>query len=251
MTPAEGTDRAQGLAASEEEAIAEWLEANIGPVTSITRQGRWRPVWFADVQRDGDTLPLCVRGDRVDSVTPWDLEHEMTLFVELERAGIPVPHVYGWIDGLRAFVMDRVPGQSDFSGSTEAENRAGIDAYLATLARMHHLDVRPFAEAGITRADRPELSGSVGFQRVEAADRSSKTAPDPMTEFLLGWFRRNPLDNRGRASRTCATATSTTSSPATRSSAAWRSTTTRSTTTSSRNRSSTRCRSAQDSPTLR
>jgi aminoglycoside phosphotransferase (APT) family kinase protein len=197
-----GIATAQGTAGAEERTITAWLEAHIGPVTSLGRQGRWRPVWFADVVRagDGETLPLCVRGDRIDSVTPWDLEHEMTLFVELERAGIPVPHVYGWIDGLRAIVMDRVPGQSDFTGSTDDEKRNGIDDYLRTLAQVHHLDVGPFAEAGITRAEHPEQSGTVGFRRVEDAYRSAKTAPDPMTEFLLGWFRRNPLDNRGRES---------------------------------------------------
>jgi aminoglycoside phosphotransferase (APT) family kinase protein len=181
--------------------ISAWLDANIGgTVTSIARQGRWRPVWFADVQRDGATLPLCVRGDRIDSVTPWDLEYEKTMFVELERAGIPVPHVYGWIDDPRAFVMDRSPGQSDFSGSTDEEKAAGIDAYLRTLAQIHRLDVQPFADAGITRAERPERSGTVGIERVERVYRTAKTAPDPMTEFVLGWFRRNPLDNRGRES---------------------------------------------------
>jgi Phosphotransferase enzyme family len=181
--------------------VVEWLEESIGgKVTAIARQPRWRPVWFADIERDGRMLPLCVRGDRVDSIVPWDLEHEMTLFVEFERAGIPVPHVYGWLDDPRAFVMDRAPGQSNFWRSTDEEKRTAIDEYLRTLAQIHRLDVRPFAEAGVTRAERPEDSGRVGIQRVERAYRAAKAAPDPMTEFVLGWFRRNPLDNHGRES---------------------------------------------------
>jgi hypothetical protein len=34
---------------------------------------------------------------------------------------------------------------------------------------MRRLDVQPFADAAITRADRREDSGTAGFQRVERA----------------------------------------------------------------------------------
>jgi aminoglycoside phosphotransferase (APT) family kinase protein len=181
--------------------ITQWLEANLGgKVTGVARQGRWRPVWFADLERDGETLPLCVRGDRVETVAAWSLEHEMTLFMELERAGIPVPHVYGWINDPRAFVMDRIAGQSDFAGSTEEEKRAAIDDYLRILAQIHRLAVEPFANAGITRATRREDSGTIGLRRLERAYRAAKTAPDPMSEFVLGWLDRNPIDNHGRES---------------------------------------------------
>ena len=47
--------------------IVTWLEKHVGGrVVQIARQPRWRPVWFADVLRDGETLELCVRGDRTD-----------------------------------------------------------------------------------------------------------------------------------------------------------------------------------------
>jgi aminoglycoside phosphotransferase (APT) family kinase protein len=181
--------------------IAQWLETALGgEVTSIARQERWRPVWFADVERDGQSLALCVRGDRVEAVAGFSLEHEMKLFVELERAGIPVPHVYGWIDDPRSFVMDRIPGQSDFSGSTDDEKRGAIDEYLRILAQMHRLDVEPFAAAGITRAARPGDSGTIGLDHVERAYRAAKAGPDPMSEFILGWLHRNPIDNHGRES---------------------------------------------------
>jgi hypothetical protein len=48
------------------ERVRAWLEAKLGCVLAIARQGRWRPVWFADVERGGERLALCVRGDRVD-----------------------------------------------------------------------------------------------------------------------------------------------------------------------------------------
>jgi hypothetical protein len=47
--------------------VQAWLEANFGgTVTSIWRQPRWRPVWFAEVERDGQAHSLVVRGDRTD-----------------------------------------------------------------------------------------------------------------------------------------------------------------------------------------
>ncbi|MFI5041662.1 MAG: hypothetical protein ACHQNA_07415, partial [Acidimicrobiales bacterium] len=89
-----------GEADPELETIASWLAQNVdGTVLEVTRQPRWRPVWFVDVDRKAERMQLCVRGDRVDGAAPWPHKHEMTLFVALERAGIPVPHVHGWIDG--------------------------------------------------------------------------------------------------------------------------------------------------------
>ncbi len=39
-----------------------WIERRLGG--KIVRQGRWRPAWFIDLERDGETLPICFRGDR-------------------------------------------------------------------------------------------------------------------------------------------------------------------------------------------
>ena len=66
-------DRVQGMG----ELVPAWLEDNLGRVVRIERQARWRPVWFADVERDGEVLELCVRGDRTDFPGIYPLEHEM------------------------------------------------------------------------------------------------------------------------------------------------------------------------------
>ena len=59
--------------------VSEWLESRIGGrVVSIERQPRWRPVWFADVERNGQRLALCVRGDRTDAQIGFTLEHGRT-----------------------------------------------------------------------------------------------------------------------------------------------------------------------------
>jgi aminoglycoside phosphotransferase (APT) family kinase protein len=179
--------------------VRRWLETNVGGrVVHLVRQPRWRPVWFADVERDGETLELCVRGDRTDMSLIFPLDHEMRLQAVMYDQGIPTPKVYGWIDDPKAYVMDRVGGRNDFEKSTDAERESAVDDYLGILARLHALPLDPFVEAGILRAPTPAESGLLGMRRYEANWRSMKVLPDPFTEFSLAWLRRNPPDSHGR-----------------------------------------------------
>ena len=182
------------------ERVVTWLESNMGKVTDIVRQPRWRPVWWADVETGGETKRLCVRGDRTDMTLIFPLDHEMRLQSVMYDHGIPVPQVHGWIDDPAAYVMDAVPGRNDFGKSTDAERAAAVDEYLQILARLHALDIGPFVEAGIMRAERPEESGTFGLGRYVAMYRAAKEMPDPFTEFCLGWLRRNPPNSHGRES---------------------------------------------------
>jgi len=186
------------------ERVRHWLETQFGgAVVSLSRQPRWRPVWFATVERDGEIHQLVIRGDRTDMPLIFPLRHEMTLQSMLHDHGIPTPAVHGWIDEPMAYVMDRVEGQQDFTGCTDTARTAAVDDYLQILARMHALDVEEFASAGIMRAASPELSGVFGLSRYEQVFRSTKNGPDPFMEFCLGWLRRNPPQSRGRESVIC------------------------------------------------
>ena len=88
----------------------EWVEANVGPIVAGERQARWRPCWYLDVEKDGQSLPLYFRGDRGESDHGvYPLEHEMRVLQLLEEEGLPVPHVYGFCDEPRGIVMERKP----------------------------------------------------------------------------------------------------------------------------------------------
>jgi aminoglycoside phosphotransferase (APT) family kinase protein len=178
--------------------VGAWLREHLGKVLDLRRQPRWRPVWFADVERDGERLELCVRGDRTDMPLIFPLDHEMRLQAALHDQGIPTARVYGWIGDPLAYVMDRVPGVNHFEGASEAERASAVDDYLQILARMHALELRPFLAAGIERAPRPEESGTFGMSRYERVYRQVKNGPDPFIEFSLGWLRRHPPRSRGR-----------------------------------------------------
>lgn len=185
----------------DDQRVKEWVRDVIGgTVVALRRQPRWRPVWFVDVDRGGETLELMVRGDRIDAAPLFPLEHEMRFQQLLEEGGIPVPHVYGWCDEPRAFVTDRVPGENNFDAATDAERDAVMDDYMRILACIHALDVDPFARGGIARAATPAESGELGMDVYERGYRSTKVRPDPFLEFCLAWLARNPLPNPRRES---------------------------------------------------
>lgn len=184
---------------NESDLISEWVRTELGgQVAAIERQTRWRPNWLVDAIIDGQDTDLMVRGHRIDSPLVLPLHHEMTFQDLLHRNGIPVPRVYGWIEALPAYVMERVPGRPDFVESTRAQRDAVMTEYMQILARIHALDVDEFVEAGITRATPESTPASVGMACFERLFRQTKRRPDPFVEFALGWLRRNPLPTNTR-----------------------------------------------------
>jgi aminoglycoside phosphotransferase (APT) family kinase protein len=181
--------------------VIDQLQADFGgEVVAIRRQARWRPAWFVDLRRDGQLLELYVRGARTDMRPIFPLEHERRMQELLYSMGIPVPQVHGYLLDPPAIVMDRVPGSTEFSGSSDDEHRSVMDEYVGILARMHHLDVGPFAEAGAALPARPSDVARTGIRAYERAYRVGKVRPDPFMEFCLGWLARNPPRHRVRPS---------------------------------------------------
>jgi aminoglycoside phosphotransferase (APT) family kinase protein len=180
------------------ELVRDVLEANLGKVVRLERQARWRPAWFATLERDGGQSEVCVRGARVDALMPFSLHHEMTLQGLMHAAGIPVAEVHLWSEDPEFYVMDRLAGKQDFEQVSDANRRQIVDEYLEALVRLHQLDVAPFVDAGIFHADDPARSGVAGLVEYERTYRETKVAADPVMEFALGWLRRNPVDSKGR-----------------------------------------------------
>ena len=128
--------------AGADESITRWFEDEFGgTVVELARQTRWRPVWFATVDKDGERHELVVRGDRTDMPLIFPLRHEMTFQKLLGDHGIPVATVRGWIDEPEAYVMDMVAGQEHFPDTPDDERDAAVDDYLAILSRLHALPI--------------------------------------------------------------------------------------------------------------
>lgn len=171
-----------------------------GTVVNIERQLRWRPTWFIDVERDGETVPVVLRGDRLDSQA-FPLRHEYTFHQLMEQREFPVPHLYEYLEqvgGLDCVLMARVPGQPGFEGVTDADRDTVVDEYLQQLARLHQTDPAPFIEAGIMHPGPGQDSAMIGHGNMEGRYRERKNHADPFAEFCVGWLKRHLPYGGGR-----------------------------------------------------
>jgi aminoglycoside phosphotransferase (APT) family kinase protein len=179
--------------------VVAWLESTLGgKVAKWSRQPRWRPMWFAEIERNGSLDKMVVRGERGDTPLVFPLRHEMTFQDLLYEHGIRVPKVHGWCDDPAAYAMETIPGRPDFVASSSAERDTVVDEYLQELVRVHQLPIGRFVEAGIVRGSSPADAAHVGLRRFEALYRNTKLRPDPLMEFVLGWLARHPLPPSNR-----------------------------------------------------
>ena len=186
-----------------------WIEKELGGrVVRAERQPRWRPAWFLDLERGGETVPLYFRGDRAEADHgAYSLEHEMQVIQVLEKHDVPVPHVYGFCPEPRGIVMERCPGRANLlHAGDDAEREAVLDDYMQLLARMHSIDVAAFEGLGLERPDSPQALGLGDFDIWERGFRKNKRRPEPLIEFLIAWTRRNVPHDRDRVSFLCADA---------------------------------------------
>ena len=178
--------------------VRKWLEAELGEVITMERQPRWRPAWFATVRRpDGTELPVYVRGAREGLSNMSPLDEEAGMLQVLEAHGIPVPHVYGMIDEVPAFVMDTLPGRANLgTAEDEGEQRAVLDHYIEILTQVHAIDPAEFTAIGLRVPEGAEDVALNMFDRFEQQYRTEKQRPDPAMEFGIRWVRRNVLTHR-------------------------------------------------------
>lgn len=173
-----------------------------GEVVELERQQRWRPAWYATVKKGERTVFLYIRGDRGSDIMPFpELKREADILLVLERAGIPVPHVYGMCADPVAIIMDAVPGTRDVSAaSSPAEAKAVARQYIDALAAMHSLPIELFAPCGVELPESVEDIALAGLNAYLPLYRRQKTRPEPLIEFAIRWLRNNVPANRTKPS---------------------------------------------------
>ncbi|NDH87069.1 MAG: hypothetical protein EBY61_00150 [Actinobacteria bacterium] len=127
MTGAEDTIDHEAFEAQCRAGIESWVAEHLGgEVVAMERLERWRPQWKVSYTSGGETGAVLVRGNR--PIAPVDaLRFEMACMQILERNGILVPHIHGWMDEPVAFVMDwvetedRAPGMLHTAMDTPSE----------------------------------------------------------------------------------------------------------------------------------
>ncbi len=180
----------------------DWIEANLGGrILSYERQPRWRPAFYLEFERDGETLQLYVRGARTEVHNGTSvLEHECRVLQQLEKDGIPVPHVYGFCPEPAAIVMQRSAGRENLAtADSDAEAQAVLDEYIDILARTHSLDTAPYEAFGLEKPTGSDALGLCDLASWEGPYRKNKSRPEPIIEFTLSWLKRNIPKDRSQA----------------------------------------------------
>lgn len=185
------------MTANLDDGVRAWINANIGEVVSFDRQQRWRPAWFVVARQQDRLLRLYVRGNR-EGFGFMDVSREAAVLKVMEAQSIPVPHIYGLLDGGQAVVMDWLPGEPDLSAvDNEEEIDAVMDSYVDALVRAHRIDLRAFEAVGMSVPATPEAIALDYFETFVSRYREFKKRPEPLLEFAIGWLHRNTPQHRG------------------------------------------------------
>lgn len=190
--------------------IREWVAAHLdGEAEEIVRLERWRPQWRVTYMNGEGGHAVLFRGNR-PIAGENDLRFEMEVMQVLEAHGIRVPHIHGWVDFPKAFVMDwvetddRAPGMVHTAienPDTLSEERwQALLGYMEHLARIHEVPVHAFGH--IRQLSRPpQTAREIALHQSERMYRIGvKTGnDDPIAEFLQTWLRRNVPEHRTEA----------------------------------------------------
>jgi len=185
----------------------EVVEASVGGrILRAERQARWRPVFWLDVETaNGEVLPVCFRGGRIEQGEENTIRNEYECFRVLERNGIRVPKIYGYCERPIGFVMEKSPGRHDLAtAESPAEFEAVRDEFIEILAQIHALPIEDFQAFGLEpkRTPRDLALGDTANGIARFLER--RTRPDPVIEFLIDWCERNvPADRTENTFVTC------------------------------------------------
>ncbi|HAI64366.1 MAG TPA: hypothetical protein DCM13_05710, partial [Acidimicrobiaceae bacterium] len=207
MTGAQDTIDHEAFEAQCRAGIEAWVAEHLGgEVVAMERLERWRPQWKVSYTSGGETGAVLVRGNR--PIAPVDaLRFEMACMQILERNGILVPHIHGWMDEPIAFVMDwvetedRAPGMlhtaMDTPSEMDPERWQATLGYMTHLAAVHAVPVSEFADVK-QLANPPSEPRDIALHAVDRMYAMGEMAGniDPSLSFLQMWLRRNAPTDR-------------------------------------------------------
>jgi aminoglycoside phosphotransferase (APT) family kinase protein len=178
-----------------------WLESNLGKVARFAPHARWRTGWDAEVSRDGELIPLYIRGPRGDNYTsPINMAQEAAIHCAYLANGIPVPEAIGLIDDPEALVLERIPGIINTSAIADGATQKKIrEEFVEIMVAIHQLPPEAFADVGL---DVPQGTDSVSrnlYVASEAIFDGLIGRPWPLMRFTAGWLRRHVPKDRTRA----------------------------------------------------
>lgn len=189
--------------------LTAYLETELGcSGVALQRERRWRPVWRATAQRNGQPVELLLKGERTWLTHPYSLEYEMLMQRTLHENGVPIPKILGFCPEPLTIVMEFVRGGRDPGLMQQAiENPSEMTPdrwqaslrYMEILAEMHRIPPEKFVAVGAIQPANPEQLALGNFERFHAMTQINGII-DPFIAFFSGWLRRNYPKNRSQSS---------------------------------------------------
>jgi aminoglycoside phosphotransferase (APT) family kinase protein len=181
--------------------VLDWLGTHLGRVLRFAPHPRWRTGWDAEVERDGVTTALHIRGPRGENyMSPVDMRQEAAIHGAYLANGIPAPRVLGVIDDPYSIVLERIPGRiNTHTIADEAVRRRVRESFVEIIARTHRLPVDAFAGTALPIPTTPDEIGRNLYAAAEAIYLDRIGRPWPLMRFIAGWLRRNVPQDRTKA----------------------------------------------------
>jgi len=178
--------------------LVEWIEATAGGrAASIQRRhaGGSREGWWVDVSGPTGTHELFLRRDAGNgplSGTRYSLEREARTLQALAGAGLSIPHVIGINDREHCYLMQRMPGQSDFRRvAASPEWDAVSRQYVEQLWRLHSLDPSKLPLPDHPLPQRAEDHALFEVSTWSAIYDRQVSVREPLVDFGFAWLRHH------------------------------------------------------------
>ena len=179
-----------------------------GEIVEVERLERWRPQWKVTYLAGGEQNSVLFRGNR--PIAPiQELRFEMEVMQTLEAHGIKVPHIHGWMESPKAFVMDWIDTEERTPGMlhTAIENPTSMTDerwqamlhYMDHLAEVHAVPVEAFGHIRGMRV--PQTATEIALKATERMYQYGVQTGnvDAPLEFLQSWLRRHVPEHRTEA----------------------------------------------------
>lgn len=178
--------------------LVAWIEATAeGPAIAIQRRhaGGSREGWWVDVRRPTGTVELFLRRDAGNgplSGTRYSLEREARTLEALRGAELLIPEVLGINEREHCYLMQRMPGQSDFRRIAASPEWDAISRhYVEQLWRLHSLDPAKLALPDHPLPTRAEEHALFEVASWSAIYDRQVSVREPLADFGFAWLRHH------------------------------------------------------------
>lgn len=135
-------------------ALSSWISESVGLRQATFRRpdpvGRSRDIWIVDgADAQGEARSYIARRETHRgpfSGTAFTLRREAAILRALEGAAFPAPRLAAISADGDIILIDRLAGTAAVEAGDTRSHAAMIDNFAALLARLHHLDIKGFAE---------------------------------------------------------------------------------------------------------